>query len=62
MTDLRNPLCLLRCLYRSLRCRAWVSGHEFREAEYETPANVQVLVCDTCGAESVAWSMLEDAK
>ncbi len=53
---MRNPLCLLRALWRSLRCRAWVSGHDYRTDAEPTPANVHVLRCRTCGAVSVAWS------
>lgn len=50
-----HPLCLLRSLWRSLRCGAWVSGHEYHEAKFSTPPNVQILECRTCGAVSIGW-------
>ncbi len=53
---MRNPICLLRTLWRSLRALEWVSGHEFRTDEEPTPENVHVLRCRTCGEHSVAWS------
>lgn len=52
---MRNPLCLIRMIWRSLRCRAWVSGCNYVEQD-GTPENVQVLQCETCGQLSVAWS------
>lgn len=50
-----HPLCFVRWLYRSLRCGAWVEGHDYREIEEKTPANVQVLKCIVCGDVSVCW-------
>ena len=52
---MRNPICLIRTLIRSVRCRAFVSGCEFVE-QNGTPKNVQVLECTTCGKVSIAWS------
>ncbi len=52
---MRNPICLIRTIYRSLRCWAWVSGCDFIEQD-GTPPNVQVLECKTCGYVSVGWT------
>ncbi len=62
-----NPpslLCLVRSLWYSLYCGAWVSGHQYRTSPEKTPPNVHVLVCETCGHVSVAWAWgsLEDSK
>jgi hypothetical protein len=51
-----NPICLARFVWRSLRCGAWVSGHDYRTHPEPTPPNVHVVVCDTCGHQSVGWS------
>lgn len=53
---MRNPICLFRGLWRSLRCWRLMSGHEFRTASAPTPDNVHVLVCHTCGFVSTGWS------
>lgn len=61
---MRNPICLFRSMWRSLtRLRRW-SGHEFRPVDYETPPNIHILRCKTCGKHSVAWDYgsLEDQK
>lgn len=50
-----SPICLLRTLWRSLLCGAWVAGHDYETAAEKTPPNVHILVCRTCGAQSVAW-------
>lgn len=61
---MRNPICLFKTLWRSLRHLNLVSGHEFTTSEQPTPANVHVLICRQCGKTSVAWSWdnLEEQK
>ena len=61
---MRNPICLIRTIWRSIRCMSFVSGCEFKTADEPTPPNVHVLVCKTCGAQSIAWSLgsLEEIK
>jgi len=51
-----NPICVFRAIYRSIRCRAWVSGCDFKEVSYMTPPTIQILECKTCGKISTAWS------
>lgn len=53
---MRHPLCLLRAIWRSLRCLAIVSGCEYKTIDDPTPANVHVLRCEVCGKTSVGWS------
>lgn len=55
MAESLSPICLARFLWRSFKCRAWVSGHEF-EIEEPTPKNVQVLRCKECGTYSISWT------
>lgn len=50
----RSPVCLWRSLWRSLRVGALVSGHDYRMTE-EGTVNVDILVCDTCGHQSIGW-------
>ena len=59
-----NPICLIKSIYRSIRCRAWVSGCDFKEVSYMTPPTIQILECKTCGKISTAWSWesLEEVK
>ncbi len=52
---MRNPICLLRAIYRSIRTSASVSGHDFEVDSEPTPGNVTVLRCKTCGAYSIGW-------
>lgn len=57
MDELSSPLCFLRMLWRSLKARAWVSGHKFVEVHDDiVPDKVQVLRCEVCGHHSVSWS------
>ena len=50
-------VCFLRSMWRSIRLRTFVSGHEFVEANSEgQPRHVQVLSCVTCGVTSMAWT------
>lgn len=51
-----HPLCLLRSIWRSLICRAPVSGHDFQTDPEPTPENVHVFTCMTCGERHVLWS------
>lgn len=51
-----HPLCLIRTLWRSLRCGALVMGHDMRTHPDPTPENVHVTECETCGHVHVAWS------
>lgn len=52
---MRNPICLVRWVKRSLRAGLNVSGCDFVEKS-GTPENVQVLECQTCGKISVGWT------
>lgn len=56
MSELRNPICLMRLVMYSLKKRRLISGHDFTSAPYETPDNIHIIHCKTCGYESVAWS------
>jgi hypothetical protein len=49
-----NPICLIKSLWLSLKLGEIVSGHNFIE-QPNTPPNVQVLKCETCGHVSIAW-------
>lgn len=51
-----HPLCLIRTIWRSLRCFAPVSGHDYATDDEPTPDNVHVLRCMTCGHVNTAWS------
>jgi hypothetical protein len=59
---MRNPICLLRTLYRTLKSGQfyttgqWISGHEFETERCGEPANVHVIRCQTCGKYSVSWA------
>lgn len=53
---MRNPICLFRTIWWSLRCGAFVSGHLYKTDEEPTPPNVHVMRCMTCGKMSVTWS------
>lgn len=59
-----SPICIIRTIYRSIRCRRWVSGCEMETAAYRTPPNVHALKCRTCGKDSFAWAWegIEDQK
>lgn len=50
-----HPVCFARWIWRSLRCGAWVEGHDYVILDEPTPENVQVLRCERCGEVSVAW-------
>lgn len=52
---LPHPICWFRTIARSLRCVAWVSGHDYREVNEGQPNNVTLLKCDTCGAYQTGW-------
>ena len=57
MDELRSPVCFLRMLWRSLKARHWVSGHNFVEVHDDiVPDAVQVLRCEDCGEHSVSWT------
>lgn len=53
-----SPICLLRAVWRTVRCGAQVSGHDYSEQPREAgqPKCVQILKCDACGKISVCWS------
>lgn len=53
---MRNPICLLRTIWRSLRCGVWVMGHNYETDKEPTPPNVHVLRCRTCGSVSAVWA------
>lgn len=53
--SLRNPLCLFRTIWRSLKCGAWVSGCNYLKDE-NTPPNVHVATCKTCGHVDFGWT------
>lgn len=53
---MRNPICLVKTIYRSIKCKALVSGCDFKTSEEETPKNIHILECTTCGKISIAWS------
>lgn len=50
-----SPICVARMIWRSIKLGKWVSGCNSVTDEEETPANVHVLKCKTCGRYSVAW-------
>jgi hypothetical protein len=60
---MRNPICLLRSVWRKLTRLENISGHDYVTVE-GTPENVHVLTCKVCGHQSVSWSFesLEDQK
>jgi len=49
-----HPLCLIRTIWRSLRCGAFVMGHDYQETG-DGPANVSILECKICGHVHVGW-------
>ena len=51
-----HPICLIRTLWRSFYCGAWVMGHDYKTDEEPTPPNVHVVRCMTCGDVHVSWS------
>ena len=57
---MRNPLCFLRWITRSIRSLVTagypMSGHQLVEHEVVQGATVQVLRCTVCGHYSIAWS------
>jgi len=53
---MRNPICLIKTIWRSLRSRAWIMGHKYIEDDEPVPANIQVLRCVRCGYKSTAWT------
>lgn len=56
---MRNPICLFRTIWRSIRCMGFVSGCDFKTAEDPTPENVHVLVCKICGAQRLRFRDME---
>lgn len=55
MDELRNPICLYRCIKKSIMKLRYVSGHDFQTIEEDTPENVHIIKCNVCGATSIAW-------
>lgn len=50
-------LCWIQTLWRSSLSYPPVLGHDFVEIELHTNATVQVLRCEVCGKETIAWSL-----
>lgn len=53
---MRNPLCLIKSIWRSIRVSDMVAGCDYVEETVERGCTVQVLKCKCCGKISVAWS------
>ena len=49
-----HPICFFRWAWRSFRCGANFSGHDF--TEIKSPPGTQILKCMVCGEESVGWT------
>jgi DNA-directed RNA polymerase subunit RPC12/RpoP len=59
-----NPICIIKSIYRTIKCGRLVSGHDFKTIKEKTPQNIPVLECTYCGKTSIAWSWesLESSK
>lgn len=52
-----HPLCFFRTIWRTIRCGAVVSGHDYELCEPETgqACCVTIMRCMVCGHHNVSW-------